>query len=148
MVDGQIGSMQPDELRFLLSPDGRAWQGFTVTLIDGDGALLNTFTYLDDPDRLSLTYWYAADPDQPRVVTYDAATHRRNWAEMERIVAEIDRLIAAGTAEAWPLTDELSECRRCAYQALTGRQFVGEAEPETLEEDASPDDDWLEPQWG
>lgn len=36
----------------LVDPDGRAWQGMTVTLIDQDGALLNTFTYLDDPDHL------------------------------------------------------------------------------------------------
>lgn len=36
----------------LVDPDGRAWQGVTVTLIDDDGALLNTFTYLDDPDHL------------------------------------------------------------------------------------------------
>ena len=36
----------------LVDPDGRAWQGVTVTLIDKDGALLNTWTYLDDPDHL------------------------------------------------------------------------------------------------
>jgi len=36
----------------LVDPDGRAWQGVTVTLIDKDGGLLNTFTYLDDPDHL------------------------------------------------------------------------------------------------
>ncbi len=36
----------------LVDPDGRAWQGVTVTLIDKEGGLLNTFTYLDDPDHL------------------------------------------------------------------------------------------------
>ena len=36
----------------LIDPDGRAWQGVTVTLIDPDGELLNTWTYLDDPDHL------------------------------------------------------------------------------------------------
>ena len=37
----------------LVGPGGRAWQGVTVTLIDGEtGALLNTWTYLDDPDHL------------------------------------------------------------------------------------------------
>ena len=76
-----------------------------------------------------------AFPDQPQL--HDV-----------QIDEELTEFNIAGTAEAWPLTDELSECRRCAYQALTGRQFVGEAEPETLEEDTSPDDDWLEPQWG
>ena len=36
----------------LIDPDGRAWQGVTVTLIEPDGDLLNTWTYLDDPDHL------------------------------------------------------------------------------------------------
>lgn len=38
----------------LVDPDGRAWQGVTVTLIDPSGAapFRNTWTYLDDPDHL------------------------------------------------------------------------------------------------
>jgi len=38
----------------LLDPDGRAWQGVTITLIDrtGEAPFLNTWTYLDDPDHL------------------------------------------------------------------------------------------------
>jgi murein DD-endopeptidase MepM/ murein hydrolase activator NlpD len=38
----------------LVDPDGRAWEGVTVTLIDRDGQspFLNTWTYLDDPDHL------------------------------------------------------------------------------------------------
>ncbi len=38
----------------LVDPDGRAWQGVTVTLIDRSGAapFRNTWTYLDDPEHL------------------------------------------------------------------------------------------------
>ena len=38
----------------LVDPDGRAWQGVTVTLIDrqAEASFLNTWTYLDDPDHL------------------------------------------------------------------------------------------------
>lgn len=38
----------------LVDPDGRPWQGVTVTLIDrrGEAPFLNTWTYLDDPDHL------------------------------------------------------------------------------------------------
>lgn len=38
----------------LVDPDGRVWQGVTVTLIDagGEAPFLNTWTYLDDPDHL------------------------------------------------------------------------------------------------
>ena len=144
LFDWKTGDPRPlDRLR-------AAWQTrvYLAVLAQGGAALLPDAAAAFAPDRLSLTYWYAADPEQPRIVAYDAATHRRNWAEMERIVAEIDRLMAAGTAEAWPLTDDLAECRRCAYQALTGRQSAGEAQLEVLDEDEPPADDWLEPQWG
>ena len=144
LFDWKTGDPRPlDRLR-------AAWQTrvYLAVLAQGGAALAPELADAFAPDRLSLTYWYAADPQQPRVVTYDAATHRRNWAEMERIVAEIDRLTATDTAEAWPLTDDLAECRRCAYQALTGRQSAGEAQPESPDEDAPPPDEWLEPQWG
>lgn len=38
----------------LVDPEGRAWQGVTVTLIDRSGAapFRNTWTYLDDPEHL------------------------------------------------------------------------------------------------
>jgi murein DD-endopeptidase MepM/ murein hydrolase activator NlpD len=38
----------------LVDPDGRAWQGVTMTLIDptGETPFINTWTYLDDPDHL------------------------------------------------------------------------------------------------
>lgn len=38
----------------VLDPDGRAWQGVLVTLIDRQGELpfVNTWTYLDDPEHL------------------------------------------------------------------------------------------------
>ncbi len=36
----------------LIDPDGRAWQGVTMTLIDPEGELQNTWTYLADPDHL------------------------------------------------------------------------------------------------
>ncbi len=126
-----------------------AWQTrvYLAVLAQGGAALLPEAAEAFAADRLTFTYWYVAEPNRPRVIAYDAATHRRNWAELESTVADIDRLLAAGTAEAWPLTDELAECRRCAYQALTGRQDAGEARPE-LDEDEEPPDDWLEPQWG
>lgn len=38
----------------LVDPDGHAWEGVTVTLIDNaaEASYLNTWTYLDDPDHL------------------------------------------------------------------------------------------------
>ena len=127
-----------------------AWQTrvYLAVLAQGGAALAPEMAEAFAPDRLSFTYWYAAEPDRPRVIAYDAAAHRRNWAELEGLAAEIDRLMAAGTADAWPLTDDLAECRRCAYQALTGRLSAGEAVLEAPDEDEPPLDEWLEPQWG
>ena len=127
-----------------------AWQTrvYLAVLAQGGAALVPEAAEAFAPDRLRFTYWYAADPDQPRVIAYDAAAHRRHWAELEGMVAEIARLLAIGTADAWPLTDDLTECRRCAYQALTGRLSVGEAEQVAPDEDEPPPDEWLEPQWG
>lgn len=127
-----------------------AWQTrvYLAILAQGGAALAPDTAAAFAPDRLSFTYWYAADPANPRVITYDTATHRRNWAELEAMVAEIDGRLGQSAETAWPLTDDLAECRRCAYRALTGRQDAGAAEVEPPDEDEVPPDDWLEPAWG
>lgn len=127
-----------------------AWQTrvYLAVLAEGGAALLPDAAQAFAPEQLSLTYWYLADPERPRVIPYDAATHQRSWAEMESIVTSIDERLPANTPEAWPLTDDLGECRRCPYQALTGRQEAGASQPDDIDEDEPPPDEWLEPQWG
>ena len=62
------------------------------------------------------------------------------------MVAEIDRQLAENE---WPLTDDWTECRHCAYRAICGRQAAGQgALDEAADQDEEPDDAWLEPQWG
>lgn len=126
----------------------RAWQTrvYLILLAEGGPALTPEAPAAFAPDRLSLTYWYLEDPTRPRVVNYDPVTHRRNLAEVEQTVAQIDACLASGE---WPLTEEWAECRRCAYQAYCGRQAAGFAGLEDVDEDEEmPDDAWLEPQWG
>lgn len=126
----------------------RAWQTrvYLLLLAEGGAALAPDAPAAFAPDRLSITYWYVEDPTRPRVLTYDAATHQRDRAELEQLVAEIDAHLAGGE---WPLTDDWSRCRQCAYQAYCGRQAAGYSGPEDADEDeAEPDDAWLEPQWG
>lgn len=127
-----------------------AWQTrvYLAVLAEGGNALAAEAAEAFAPDRLTLTYWYVADPQRPRAIAYDAATHRRNWRELEAIVAQIEQLLGQNTEEAWPLTDDLTECRRCAYRALVGRQDAGAAEPPLADEDEDIPDDWLEPAWG
>ncbi len=143
LFDWKTGDPRPvDRLR-------AAWQTrvYLAVLAEGGAALAPDAATAFAPDRLSFTYWYVADPEQPRVIRYDAAAHRRNWAELRAIVERMDGLLSEGEA-AWPLTDDLAVCRACAYQALTGRLAAGLAEPEAPDEDEPPPDDWLEPQWG
>lgn len=126
----------------------RAWQTrvYLIVLAEGGAALVPEKPEAFVPDRLSFTYWYVEDPDHPRVIEYSKANHRRNLSELETIVAEIDRQL---TENKWPLTDDWSECRQCAYQAYCGRQAAGSAPVEDLEEDELDSDEaWLEPQWG
>lgn len=128
----------------------RAWQTRTYLFLaaDGGAALVPDSPEAFAPDRLSLTYWYVEDPAHPRIIAYDDAGHRRNRAELESVVAEIDRQLVDGE---WSLTENLSECRYCAYRAYCGRQTAGTGPLDTTAEDDEELDDlelWLEPQWG
>jgi len=72
-----------------------------------------------DPDHLSLTYWFVNDPTQAVTISYSQQWHDRNWAELRAIIEEIDRQLTTMTV--LPLTDDLVECGRCAYQIYCGR---------------------------
>lgn len=87
------------------------------------------------PEQISLTYWYVQEPEAPVTLGYSAAEHQANWAELQQIAAQLDEAIAA---DVWPLTDDWSECRECAYQIYCGRQGAGTAVPE-LDEAEEPD---------
>lgn len=126
----------------------RAWQTrvYLFLAAEGGAALAPDTPDAFEPERISLTYWYLEDPAHPRRIAYDPAAHRRNCIELEAVVSEIDRQLVENE---WPLTDDWSECRHCAYQAYCGRQAAGRGEPDTTpDEGEEPDDLWLEPQWG
>jgi hypothetical protein len=126
----------------------RAWQTrvYLAVLAEGGAALVPEQPEAFTADNLSFTYWYVEDPTHPRVIAYDGATHHRNRLELDAVVAEIDRQLVEN---AWPLTDDWSECRHCAYRAYCGRQAAGSAQPDAAEDDdPEADEEWLEPQWG
>ncbi len=84
------------------------------------------------PGNVSLTYWYVNDPNAPRRIQYDAAWHKRNWAEIEGIVEDINGRLQT---ERWEKTADHAPCRRCAYQIYCDRK----ADPHPLPPDpASP----------
>jgi hypothetical protein len=124
----------------------RAWQTrvYLTILATGGAALVPDAPDAFAADRLSMTYWYVEEPARPRVIAYDEATHRRDRVELEALVAEIDRQLIEND---WALTDDWTECRRCAYQVYCGRQAAGEAAPAD-DEEMDVEEEWLEPPWG
>ena len=75
-----------------------------------------------DPDQLSLTYWYVNDPAAAVTISYSKEAHHDNWATLAAVVQEIDTQLSTQTV--LPLTDDLGECARCAYQIYCGRQMA------------------------
>jgi hypothetical protein len=75
------------------------------------------------PEAIKLTYWYSSDPPMIRSLVYDAAWHAENWGFLQELARQIEQQL--GTGEALPLTDDLTQCQRCAYQAYCGRQSEG-----------------------
>jgi hypothetical protein len=135
---------EPRSLEKLL----RAWQTrvYLLLLAAGGAALAPGEAGAFAPDRLTMVYWYVDEPGQPRLIHYDEATHRRNRSEVEAVVAEIDRQLVANE---WPLTDDWSECARCAYRVYCGRTAAGVAPLDIAEADEMEvEDEWLEPSWG
>lgn len=88
------------------------------------------------PQNITLTYWYVNDPDTVLAFNYDQRQHEANWGRFNQIVNELDALLPL--QEAWPLTEDLNQCSRCAYQVYCGRQ-TGQLELEDWQqEDQQP----------
>jgi hypothetical protein len=114
------------------------WQTrlYLALLAEGGGALWQNGRS-PTPDQITITYWYASEPDNPRVIPYSAPWHKENWADIQAIVAQIEAALAA---DEWPLTDDLGECRRCAYQVICGRQVAGPPSPPPPDEAETPEE--------
>ena len=85
------------------------------------------------PDQISMIYWYAQAPQKSVEITYDAAWHAENWAEIEALAARIETDLNRGS-DPWTLTDEHQRCLHCPFHAICGR-VGGEGRGLDLEED-------------
>ncbi|MEZ4515783.1 MAG: PD-(D/E)XK nuclease family protein [Chloroflexota bacterium] len=126
-----------------------AWQTrlYLALLAEGGHTLVPGRTEKLDPDRLSMTYWYVGDLDRPRTVPYSRAAHDQNWREIQQIVADIE---SARQTDHWPLTDDWSSCRDCAFRAYCGRQIAGAGLSDVGDVDDLESEDELfplEPNW-
>jgi CRISPR/Cas system-associated exonuclease Cas4 (RecB family) len=125
----------------------QAWQTrvYLAVLAEGNTRVIESASAALDPDQLSFTYWYVEEPQKTRVIGYSTAMHQQNWADLVSLVEEIDR---QWIENKWPLTDDWTECRKCAYRAHCGRQAAGQGLVALADEEESDlVDDWLEPQW-
>lgn len=129
----------------------RAWQTrlYLALLAEGGQALPGTDGRRLDSDQISMVYWYLDDPEKPVTVQYSRAWHDENWATIGTTLAALDDSLRT---DQWPLTEDWSHCRYCAFQAYCGRQAAGQAVLEDAGDD-EPDSlgqgEWteLEPDW-
>ena len=80
-----------------------------------------------DPDAITLTYWFVADPSAMVTIPYSRTQHDAHWSQLISLVEAIDSQL--NVAGAWPLTEDLSQCARCAYRVFCGRQQLPAGEP-------------------
>jgi CRISPR/Cas system-associated exonuclease Cas4 (RecB family) len=108
------------------------WQSklYLAMMAESKSAILEKSRMLT-PDQIKLTYWYVTDPQTARTITYSREQHEQNWSEIEMLVAEIDSCLKI---DQWPLIDNWSHCRSCAYWAYCGRFEAGTPEKIMAEE--------------
>ncbi len=67
------------------------------------------------PQDIQMIYWFAEFPSQPIMFRYDQAQQELDRSALETLVAEISN------ATEFPLTDELKQCRFCAFRSYCDR---------------------------
>ena len=73
------------------------------------------------PEQVSLTYWYVQEPEATVTIPYDQERHRDNWVYLKGLAADIERQFVADRSQ--PLTEDLTQCERCAYQIYCDREM-------------------------
>jgi len=84
-----------------------------------------------------MTYWYADFPIEPSQLPYDASRHKRAWAELTSLVAEIS------SKQSFPLTNDEKMCGYCPYRSYCERGVQAD-EGESIESEISSLDVSLE----
>lgn len=102
----------------------QAWQTrlYLALIAEGGHALPGTDGERIRPDNINMVYWYLADPERPVILHYSATWHAENWQMLEATLAALDESLRT---DSWPLTEDWSHCRYCAFQAYCGRQAAG-----------------------
>ncbi len=89
------------------------------------------------PKQIEMIYWFANFPDEPERLRYNTELYQADEVLFNQLVAEIER----EEREGFPLTEDVTRCRFCAYRSLCQRGVeAGDVEalndPEDAEESA------------
>ncbi len=89
------------------------------------------------PEQIEMIYWFANFPDEPERLRYSAELYQADEVLFNGLVAAIER----EDREGFPLTEDITRCRFCAYRSLCRRGAeAGDvnalADPEDASEDA------------
>ena len=104
------------------------WQTklYLYLAVSGGGALGGE-TYR--PDQVSLTYWFVAAPERPVSFLYTQTEHDKQHQALTKLIGELEHNLTQ-EASIWPLTENLSLCKQCAYRIFCGRaEVAATAEP-------------------
>ncbi len=88
-----------------------------------------------DPERVEMWYWFANYPEETARIAYSRAAYREDEAWLRALVVEI----ATRPQDAFALTDDHRECRRCHYRTLCDRAAKGAPGADALD-----GEDWLQ----
>lgn len=94
------------------------------------------------PEAVSLTYWYSSDPPTAVILNYGDERHQHFWHGFRENVVQLDSMLAISGK--WPLTQDLSHCRRCPYQIIC-RRGTGSLDLASWEFDETESE--VEPEW-
>ena len=83
--------------------------------------------------------WFVQAPERPVTFRYTEQEHRAQGEALRAVINQLEANLAMGN-EVWPLTDNLSYCRQCAY-----RVYCGRAEAAVGAEPVAEADWWLTP---
>ena len=86
------------------------------------------------PEQIEMIYWFANFPDEPERLRYSADLYQADEVLFNGLVAAIER----EDREGFPLTEDVSRCRFCAYRSLCRRGAeAGDVDALADPEDAS-----------
>jgi len=113
IIDWKTGRRRPQQEDF-----AQSWQTLVYRYVMVEaGRALNDGKNVA-PEQLTLLYWHAQYPEILQPIAYSLGAHERAGIDLLEMAERIAALVGEA---AFPMTDDLGECCRCAYSVLCSR---------------------------